>query len=90
MPEYQIICCTPDGSDANRAIDYLGTSEFGFKKLDYYVGLVESGHSFYTLVDGKKAAVYLRENPTRNYKYLTTSPDGYGPNNLLRLPTCHP
>jgi len=43
---------------------------------------------FYTLVNGVEAKVHV-VRPNGGEPYLHTSPDGYGPNNLLELPTCY-
>ena len=43
-------------------------------------------HEYYTLVGSREAQVYVKSRAGR--KFLTTSPDGYGPNNLDNLPDC--
>ena len=44
-------------------------------------------YSFHTLVNGYKAAVYVRVSSSGNW-FLTTAPDGIGANNLDNLPSC--
>lgn len=48
---------------------------------------IETGtHSYYTEAAGKVADVYVKAGPRG--KYLTTSADGRGSNNLDLLPDC--
>lgn len=48
---------------------------------------IESGvNSYYTESGGKIAQVYVKDGPRG--KYLTTSADGRGANNLDNLPDC--
>ncbi len=86
MSRYQITRTRKDGPDADRRIDAV---EFASQVYwtDSVINWIESGeHSFYTSYAGRIADVYVRLRNGR--KYLTTSADGYGQNNLLLLPDC--
>jgi hypothetical protein len=43
-------------------------------------------HTFYTLVNGKRANVIVSTH--NGHKYIKTENDGLHPNNLLELPEC--
>ena len=44
-------------------------------------------HMVYVTVGGKTVLVYAHTS-SDGFRYLTTSPDGYPPNNLDNLPNC--
>lgn len=85
--DYQVVCATPDGSDSDRRIDSIGAAGLGILSQDRAIAMVDAGYAFHTYVYGVRAKVYVRGGGLTR-RYLTTSADGYGPNNLCRLPRC--
>lgn len=85
---HQVTCTIKDGPDNDRRIDAIGG--FGWKLgQDQAIAAIERGeYTFYTIFNGAYADVLVRQHPTTWRKYLTTSPDGIRPNNLLWLPNC--
>ncbi|MFC4255359.1 DUF3892 domain-containing protein [Altererythrobacter xixiisoli] len=85
MADHQITRTRKDGPDADRRIDAceVGGHIYG---TDDIISFIENRtHTFFTNY-GRRADVYVRVR--NNRKYLTTSADGYGQNNLLLLPDC--
>ena len=77
-----------DGRDPARRIDALRFNG-GIYDIDMAIEWVKLRvFNLYTKVGGRVAIVYVRRNARTGREYLTTSPDGYGPNNLLHLPDC--
>lgn len=84
MSNYQITRTRKDGPDADRRIDAVEV-ENQMYSTDQIITWIENGaHSFYTMYFDRYATVYVRKQGAT--KYLTTSADGYGQNNLLLLP----
>ena len=84
MTECRIHCVT---QDSNGVITHVGIGGITFA-VSEVVKLINSNmYSFYTLVNGYKAAVYVRVSSSGNW-FLTTAPDGIGANNLDNLPSC--
>jgi len=89
----QVTCSKKDGPDLDHRIDGIGGPAQGggnwFRDLDAAIADIEAGrYVFYTSVNGVRANVLVKRHPVSGRKYLTTSPDGYQPNNLLKLPDC--
>jgi hypothetical protein len=84
--DYQITCITPDGSDPGRRIDGVG-GPWGRLSEDQAIAMIDAGHTFWTSVNGLRADVRVGGSILGG-RFLTTSPDGYLPNNLLHLPRC--
>lgn len=87
MADLQVTCITPDGPDADARIDGIGgagwyrTTPEAIRQLD-----TPFGERYFTNVNGRRANVI---KATKNGKpHLKTDADGYGPNNLLKLPKC--
>lgn len=78
--------------DEHHAIQFVGGPNPGGKRwrltIDEAVqGALAGKWQFYTSVNGREADVFVRRAAS-NHLYLTTSPDGYKPNNLLNLTAC--
>jgi hypothetical protein len=86
LMDYQITCITPDGRDPGRRIDGVG-GPWGHFSEDQAIAMIRAGHTFWTMVNWMRADVYIGGSALGT-EYLTTSPDGYLPNNLLHLPPC--
>jgi hypothetical protein len=89
--EYRVDCSKKDGPDADRRIDGIGGTSGGgwFKWSQQAINEINYGQStFYTYVNYVRAEVQVRRHQPSGQDYLTTSPDGYQPNNLLELPNC--
>ncbi len=86
MADCQITRTRKDGPDVDRRIDgceVAGTVYW----TDQIISWIENRtNTFFTNYAGRRAEVYVRVR--NNRKFLTTSPDGYGQNNLLLLPDC--
>ncbi|MEJ7777654.1 MAG: DUF3892 domain-containing protein [Sphingomicrobium sp.] len=88
MASYQVTCHSPDNLDADRRIQGLGGS-LGWYDIDTIIRMIESGiHHFWTTAYGQRVDVIVRQHGLLGKKYLTTTADGFPPNNLLRLPFC--
>ena len=89
--EHRVDCSQKDGPDHDRRIDGIGgTSGGGWFLLEQQAinGIKAGQWHFYTYVNNIRAEVLVKRHPTSGREYLTTSPDGVKPNNLLRLPNC--
>lgn len=84
---YEVTCVTRDRSDPGGRIDALGGPYF-HETLDNVIQAVEGGTVLYTKVQGRNATLEVVTQSYPRLKYLRTSADGYGPNNLLSLPEC--
>ena len=84
MTEYRIHCVT---QDSNCVITHVGIEGTVYTVSQVIRWINEGTHSFHTLVNGYKAAVYVRVSSSGNW-FLTTTPDGIGANNLDNLPSC--
>jgi hypothetical protein len=87
MASYEINCIIPDSSDPGRRIDAVGGPEIGVQTEDTVIAWIAQGHTFWTMVNGVRANVRVGGSLLTG-QFLTTSPDGYQPNNLLKLPRC--
>jgi len=84
--DYLITHIIPDGADPDRRIDAIWGPACGLVYEDAGIRNIDWGiHTYYTMAYGMwRADVYaVTRNGTR---FLTTSPDGIGPNNLCQLP----
>ncbi len=88
--QYQVTCHTPDDTDRDRRLQGLGGPGGGgwYRDIDFLIEGIEAGtyNLWTTTPQGESVWVYVHERGRR--KYLTTQPDGVGPNNLLELPHC--
>ncbi|MGE5564174.1 MAG: DUF3892 domain-containing protein [Bacillota bacterium] len=88
MASYQVTCHTPDNLDLDRRIQGLGGLLWWFS-IDQIIAMIELGHdSFWVSVSGYRVDVVVRQHGIFGKKYLTTTADGFPPNNLLNLPLC--
>jgi hypothetical protein len=87
MASYEINCIIPDSNDPGRRIDAVGGPVMGVHDEDTVIRWIDEGHTFWTMVNDVQAKVYVGGTILTG-RYLTTSPDGYQPNNLLKLPRC--
>lgn len=88
MAFYQIVCVVQDSSDPGYRIDAVGVHELGrVIPIDEAIAMHDAGHRFWTIAHGNQANVYVHGGLMMP-RYMTTSPDGFGPNNLLELPPC--
>jgi len=90
MGRFQVTCINKRGDhlDPHERIEYVGSQ--GRWKLSEANAIrrIKSGNdSFYTLVNGREAAVIVATHDDR--EYLKTTADGYRPDNLLSLAECH-
>lgn len=89
MGDYQVTCIIPDGGDTDRRIDRLGgTFHAESQPIDTVIRWIDEGHTFWTMVSGRRVRVIDKRHPQTNRRYLTTEGDGFPPNNLLKLPRC--
>lgn len=87
MSQYQITHSRKDGPDADHRIDAV-MIEGRIYTIDDVIAWIEKyGHRFYTYVNGMTAWVHVVRR-FGSKAFITTSQDGYGPNNLLNLPNC--
>lgn len=88
MADYLVKCHTPDNLDTDRRIQGLG-GDWGWYSIDTIIHMIEYQKDFFwTYVNGKPAAVVVRQHGLLGRKYLQTLPDHYPENNLLKLPIC--
>lgn len=83
--DYRVTHVIPDSNDPGHRIDAIYGPFCGLVYQDEAIRRIDTGFdSFHTYVGGNWARVYVaRRGLTR---FLTTSADGYGPNNLCQLP----
>jgi hypothetical protein len=76
--------------NTHEAITHLG-GPFGggwrWTRPQVVTAIETKEHSYFTLVNGKRADVSVRVSSSGN-KYVQTHADGYWNNNLLALPEC--
>ncbi len=82
---YQITHVVPDGADPDRRIDAVYGPSCSYLLEDQAIAMIDKGASFHTFEGGVGARVYVAGN-SLSRRWLTTSADGYGPNNLCKLP----
>lgn len=87
MIKYQVTCITkPQYPVHQEHIEAIGGS-FGNHNEAAAIGYIEAGVcGYFTRANGVVAEVLVKSRNGR--KYLSTSPDGVKPNNLLSLPNC--
>lgn len=91
MTVYTVSCHTPDNNDADRRMQGIGgTSPWSFRhSVDEVIRNIEMiGDSYYVGTGFNRVQVMVKIHPISRRKYITTSPDGIKPNNLLELPHC--
>jgi hypothetical protein len=88
MTDYHVTCIIPDSRDPGRRIDAVGGA-FGVIDEDTAITMIRQGHTFYTQggLMNLRAPVRIAGSILGG-EYLTTSPDGYLPNNLLHMAHC--
>jgi hypothetical protein len=88
MASYEVLCHTPDNMDLDRRIQGLGGG-FGWFGIDDIISRIDRGtDNFWVSVYGQRVDVIVRQHGLMGEKYLTTTADGFPPNNLLNLPIC--
>lgn len=88
MASYQVTCHTPDNFDPDRRIQGLGGFGWWYD-IDTIIEMIESRqHDFWVSVYSQRVDVVVRQHGYFGKKYLTTTADGFPPNNLLSLPPC--
>jgi len=88
MSTLQIVATRKDGTDFDRRIDAFQVAGGQVYTIDRLLLAWDAGDRFFTFVYGVRATVYCLKNYLSGRRYFTTSPDGFGPNNLLSLPNC--
>lgn len=93
MTDYRIDCTTKDGPDPDYCIDGFGgidptTGRRWFDTLDQLLASLDAGHTFWVMVDGRRAEVVPRLHPRSGRRFAMTIADGFPPNNLMNLPNC--
>lgn len=84
--DYQITHIIPDGADPGRRIDAIYGPSCGLIYEDDVIRQIDNHqNTFYTYVYGIRANIYVVRKPFQT-PFLTTSADGFGPNNLCQLP----
>jgi hypothetical protein len=86
MTSFQITHIIPDRSDPDRRIDAVYGPGCGLLYLDEAIRYIRSGHTFWTWVGLRQAEVHYIPPSIFARHHLTTSRDGFLPNNLLSLP----
>lgn len=88
MASYQVTCHTPDNADLDRRLQGLGGPNWWYT-IDNIIRFIEQRqHTFWVVsIYGQRVDVVVRQHPNGR-KYLTTTADGFPPNNLLNLRHC--
>jgi Protein of unknown function (DUF3892) len=85
MAEYQITCINKQPrNDTHEGITHVGGEGWRLPRSEVVMMIRNGTHSFFTLVNGKRATVGVPQNTN----YLRTHGDGYYNNDLLALPEC--
>jgi hypothetical protein len=85
--DYQVTHIIPDGADPGRRIDAIYGPACGLIYEDDAIRQIETGlNSFFTQVGFMRANIYAVRHGIGMKAFLTTSADGFGPNNLCQLP----
>ena len=88
MADLQVTCHTPDNNDADRRLQGIGGSGWGYPPIDTAISNIENRvHTYWTYVAGSRTNVIVAQR-SNGRKYLKTTADGVEPNNLLALPLC--
>lgn len=90
MGRFRVTCINKKGGHPNphERIEYIGNQSGNWKLSENNaISRIKAGtDSFYTLVNGREAAVVVANHLGR--EYLKTTADGYSPDNLLSLAEC--
>jgi hypothetical protein len=87
MTEVQVTCINKNPRDnSHQGITHLGGIGWKWTRSAVIVSIESRIHSFYTLVNGKRANIGVVDGP--NGKYLRTYADGLWNDNLLALREC--
>ena len=87
MADTRITCINKINRDSSHeGITHLGGSNWKWTRSDVIASIENGTHTFYTMVNNKRADVRVVNGP--NGKYLRTYADGYYNDNLLALPEC--
>lgn len=87
MSDLQVTCINKVNRDSrHEGITHLGGTGWRWTSQDVITMIKDGIHTFYTLVNGKKAIIKVIPGP--NGKYLRTEADGTLNDNLLELPEC--
>ena len=73
--------------DEQRRVVKVGINGVVYEKDQVWNWIMQGIHRVFVSVGGQTVQVYAKTSPN-GFKFLTTSPDGYGPNNLDELPNC--
>ena len=84
MTDLQITCI----QENDGRITHVGVTANNIQPIDIVIGWINTGHTFYTLVNNNRADVYKKQHPDSKRWFLTTNPDDTNENNLDFLPTC--
>ena len=87
MASNQVLCINKQPrNNTHEGITHLGGNGWKIRR-DEMIAFIRSGaHSFFTMVNGKRADVAVVEGP--NGPYVRTHADGYYNDNLLALYEC--
>ena len=89
MPDFKIVRTRKDGADVDRRIDAVMLANGSIYDVDRIIAAIKAGDRFWTFVaPGPSAWVYVQRHWLTKREYITTSADGLGINNLLKLPDC--
>lgn len=77
---------TRSGKDRDGDITSLCSNGWSHPKTQAVSAIRNDSSAYYVSVSGQ--TVYVRVGTRNGRDYLTTSPDGYSPNNLDNLPNC--
>ena len=84
--DHQVTHIIPDGSDPGRRIDAIYGPTCGLIYEDEAIRQIRQHvNTFHTFVFGVRANIYVAQHGLGT-PFLTTSADGFGPNNLCQLP----
>lgn len=83
MADSQILYVSKD-SNHHESITHLGAGTWKWTKAQVVASIDSKTNTFFTLVNGKRASVGVKEGT--NGKYLQTHADREWSNNLLSLP----
>ncbi|KYK45164.1 hypothetical protein A1D31_11065 [Bradyrhizobium liaoningense] len=87
MADVQVTCINKQPRDnTHEGITHLGNSTGKWTRQSVIAWIEAGSHTFYTLVNGKRADVGVVQGA--NGKYVRTYADGYYNDNLLALPEC--
>lgn len=87
MADVQLTCINKQPrNDPHEGITHVGNSTGKWTRQQVIDWIESKTHTFFTLVQGKRANVGVVHGP--NGKYLRTYADGVWNDNLLALPEC--